>query len=134
MTPISRSQWNDLTGFARTPVLPETAPRRAIRPNPIFKLRHYEAPELFVSGERRLVEMPALVPRGFAGARGVKSIPSKPSQGSPVVSRGKSAANHIPGRILLDRNVKEFLGFSMSRGIAPTHALAYTVTLEPQQA
>ena len=45
-----------------------------------------------------------------------KSIPSKPGQGSPVVSREKSAANHLPRRILFARNVKNFLGFSMSRG------------------
>jgi hypothetical protein len=37
-----------------------------------------------------------------------KSIPSKPGQGSPVVSREKSAANHIRRRILFARNVKEF--------------------------
>jgi hypothetical protein len=48
-----------------------------------------------------------------------KPIPSKPGQGSPVVSREKSAANHIPRRILFAPNVKPFLGFSMSRGIAP---------------
>ena len=45
-----------------------------------------------------------------------KSIPRKPGQGSPVVSREKTAANHIPRRILFGRNVKVFLGFSMSSG------------------
>jgi hypothetical protein len=46
-----------------------------------------------------------------------KPIPSKPDQGSPVVSREKSAANHFARRILFGRNVKVFLGFSVSRGI-----------------
>jgi hypothetical protein len=46
-----------------------------------------------------------------------KTIPSKPDQGSPVVSREKSAANHFARRILFGRNVKVFLGFSVSRGI-----------------
>ncbi|MGH9745544.1 MAG: hypothetical protein ACRD59_05465, partial [Candidatus Acidiferrales bacterium] len=36
---------------------------------------------------------------------------------APLVSREKSAANHIPRRIPFARNVKEFLGFSKSRSI-----------------
>jgi len=51
-----------------------------------------------------------------------KSIPSKPGQGSPVISREKSAANHIPRRILFVRNVKQLLGFSMNRRIEETNA------------
>ena len=49
----------------------------------------------------------------------LKPIPRDPSQGSPVVSREKSAANHFARRILFGRNVKMFLGFSMSWGILP---------------
>src|ERR1700739_3294183 len=47
----------------------------------------------------------------------LKPIPRDPYQGSPVVSREKSAANHFARRILFGRNVKVFLGFSVSRGI-----------------
>src|SRR5271166_2865418 len=74
-------------------------------------------------GLRDALAAPALVEKddgvGSAGhAMLRKSIPSKPGQGSPLVSREKSAANHIPRRIPFARNVKEFLGFSKSRGIA----------------
>src|SRR5271166_712356 len=74
-------------------------------------------------GLRDALAAPALVEKddgvGSAGhAMLRKSIPSKPGQGSPLVSREKSAANHIPRRIPFARNVKEFLGFSKSRSIA----------------
>ena len=74
-------------------------------------------------GLRDALAAPALVEKddgvGSAGhAMLRKSIPSKPGQGPPLVSREKSAANHIPRRIPFARNVKEFLGFSKSRGIA----------------
>ena len=56
-----------------------------------------------------------------------KSIPSKPGQGSPVISREKSAANHIPRRILFVRDVKQLLGFSINRRIA-TNLLLFPVS------
>jgi hypothetical protein len=70
---------------------------------------------------RHALAAPALIekddgarPAGHAMLR--KSIPSKPGQGSPVISREKSAANHLLRRILFAGNVNEFLAFPMSRG------------------
>src|SRR5208337_4998062 len=60
-------------------------------------------------------------PAGHAMLR--KSIPRKPGQGSPVLSRQKTAANHSPSRIPFAPNVNRFLGSSMSQGISDQAAV-----------
>ena len=46
-----------------------------------------------------------------------KPVPRNADQGSPILTRKKSAANHLASRIPLNRPVKPFLGFSRSQGI-----------------